>query len=115
MKPVFELGKKHRKALEVLDYECRYEDARSGGRNNFISASKFPRGVGDGTRKDLVDWGLAVAGPCRRHDETGHRITDAGRTALELPPPAKKPRTPPRLHTLKPGLSTLPPRIKTLR
>ena len=102
-----------RKALKALDDECTYEDARTGETNNFIPNRKFPPGIGNGTRSKLVDRGLAIEGPCRQGNETGLRITDKGRAALETPPPAKKPRTAPRLNTLKPRLASLPPRIRS--
>ncbi len=77
-----DLGKRHRKALEGLCYECDYEDHHKGGTENFILRCKFPLGVGDGTISELLRWGLIEAGPNRWYDTTGYRITMDGRVAI---------------------------------
>ena len=71
-----------RKALEVLRFECDYEDHHKGGSNNFIRRNVLAPGIGDKTVSRLIELGLVVEGPHRWSSDTGYRITEAGREAL---------------------------------
>lgn len=78
------LGKRHRTALERLRYECDYEDHHKGGTENFILLPALGSGIGAKTVADLLEWGMIVEGPNRWFREMGYRITEAGRSELNL-------------------------------
>lgn len=107
----FDLTTRMRKALEKLRFECDYEDSRSEGDVIFILPGKLAPGVGDKTIADLEALSLIETGINKWFNEKGYRITDAGREALKQPVPPKPPRGKPRLSTLPPRLGTLKNRL----
>jgi hypothetical protein len=76
------LNLREQKALKALRFECDYEDSHKDGIENFISWGALGTGLGDKTRTDLLQRGFIVSGPIRWNDDTGYRITTAGREAL---------------------------------
>ena len=72
-----------RTALERLQYECNYEDARIGDDENYIPANKLAPGIDEKTITELIKLGLIETGTNRWFNCVGYRITQAGRKILE--------------------------------
>ncbi|SFD16882.1 hypothetical protein [Salipiger profundus] len=98
------LKRKQRDALESIRKATDFEDGRVGGSENFVRLGDIGPGIGDITLRYLLDHGLIVAGPNRFFNETGYRITKAGRDALNEP---QEPTPTPRRRKLKPMPSRL--------
>ena len=94
-----DLNKKRRDALESIRKATDFEDGRVGGSDNFVRLGDIGPGIGDVTLRYLLDHGLIEAGPNRFFNETGYRITKAGREALNEP---RDPTSTPRRRKLKP-------------
>lgn len=110
-----ELSQRHRKALDALRSECDFEDSRVGGTANFIRRNQLPPGTGPKAVADLLALGLIEEGACRWGDDTGYRITNAGRETLACKP-ALRPRAPSgrKLGALPPRIGELKPRVGEL-
>ena len=93
------MNSRQRKALRSVREETDYEDDRVGGTDNYVLLGVLGSGIGQGTIGHLLSLGLIEAGPNRFCNETGYRITTAGRDALNEP---QKPTPTPRRRNLKP-------------
>lgn len=103
-----ELKKRHKDALKVLREQCDYLDSRPHDDTPFAIWSELIGAQGPQTHAELVAAGLAMTGKLRDSKGIGHRITAAGRLALDTPAPPK----PPRSHHRP--LKMLQPKIRTL-
>ena len=72
-----------RKALELLRFECDYEDSRVGDDENYILGNKLAPGIGVKTISELKKMGLIKTGMNRWFKREGYRITEAGHEALK--------------------------------
>ncbi|WP_370158470.1 hypothetical protein [Salipiger bermudensis] len=95
---------RQRKALRRIREETDFEDDRVGGTDNYVRLGTLGSGIGQGTIGHLLSLGLIEAGPNRFFNETGYRITKAGRDALNEP---QEPTPTPRRRKLKPMPSRL--------
>ncbi|MEB8389171.1 hypothetical protein OO012_18235 [Rhodobacteraceae bacterium KMM 6894] len=77
------LNSRQQKALEILEFECSYEDAQDEGEPVYIERSKLARKIGDKTLADLVRLGLIDTGINKYSGNSGFRITETGLSALE--------------------------------